>query len=61
MRINLCFKKVSRVFQGSFYGFLKRVSRSVQGVAKEFQGYFKTIKKVSGGIFRVFQKSLKGV
>ena len=46
----MCFKGISRVFQGCFKGVL----RVFKGVSKVFQGCFKEV-------LRVFQESFKGV
>ena len=53
-----CFKKVLRVFQGSFKECFKEVSKVFQGRFKGVSGKFqKCFKEVS----RVFQGSFKGV
>ena len=45
-----CFKRVSRVFQGSF-----------EGVSRKFQGSFKKFSRMFQEGFKVVSKSFKGV
>ena len=53
MGISKKFKKISWMFQVT----LRSVSRVIKGISREFQGYFKEIKEVSG----VFKECFKEI
>ena len=60
-----CFKKVSRVFQGSFEGVSRKFPGSFKEVSRVLQGSFKGVSRKFQGCFkevsRTFHVSFKGV